>query len=177
MKKTFGLIAAIAASFAGLSASAQCCDYQSQNCYQPVKNGTEISWYCDTTATNCNQQAYQCCNLPETAQNFVSDYYCGEKIASVSYDKKKGKQEYKVRFANGQEVTFDKSGNWKELEAPYGECIPDGVAPDFINKYLVNNYPTSGINELEKEGKGYEVGLTSGQGLEFSANGMFVAVD
>lgn len=178
MKKTLGLIALLAASFTGFSAMAQteCCDYQPTNCYQPVKSGTETSWNCDTTATDCNQQAFACCNLPENAQDFVSNFYCGEKVAKVKYDSKKSGG-YKVYFANGQEVTFDKKGNWKELEAPYGDCIPDGVAPDFINKYLVNNFPTSGINELEKESKGYEVGLTSGQGLLFSNNGEFVAVN
>lgn len=175
MKKTLGFLAAIALGMtSAVSASAQCCDPQPANCYQPVANGNETTWNCDTTASNCNQQAFKCCNLPKTAQNFVNDYYCGEKIANVKYEKK---GEYKVTFANGQEVTFDKGGNWKELEAPYGYCVPDGVAPDFINKYLVNNYPTSGINEIEKEGKGYEVGLTSGQGLIFSSNGEFVAVN
>lgn len=178
MKKTFGLMAIMAVAFTAFSASAQCYVPQNTNCYQPVVNGNETSWNCDTNSDNCNQQAFQCCNLPQIAQNFVNQYYTGEKIATVKYDKKSGnKSEYKVKFASGQEVTFDNKGNWKEIEAPYGYCIPDGIAPEFINKYLVNNFPTSGINELEKEGKGYEVGLTSGQGLLFSSNGTFVAVN
>lgn len=178
MKKTFSILSVLAVALGGITASAQnyCCPTQ------PVNNCTTETYcnqptFCDTTATVCNQQSYACCNLPQNAQTFVSCYYDGQNVESVAYNPKKEKSEYKVKFANGQEVTFDGNGNWKEIEAPYGQCIPAGIAPDFITKYLTNNFPTSGINELEKAGKGYEVGLTTGQGLLFSKNGEFVTVD
>lgn len=181
MKKTLGFLIILAASIAGFSASAQseCCSSQPVVCNQEATECTSQSWNCDTTATNCNQQVFACCNLPENAQSFVTCYYNGGKIANVKYNQKKNEteSEYKVRFANGQEVTFNNTGKWKEIEAPYGQCIPNGIAPDFICNYIGNNFPGSGINELERAGQGYEVGLTTGQGLMFSHNGEFVTVD
>lgn len=115
--------------------------------------------------------------LPEKAQTFLDTYFPSAKISSIEYDAEKDDQDYDVKLDNGYNITFDKYGDWVDVEAPEGVVIPAGIAPAAISKYVSNNYPDAGINEIEKIKTGYDVYLTNSLNLLFDTDGTYVGWD
>ena len=117
--------------------------------------------------------------LPDMAQVFIADYFGGQNITKVTYDEKN--KDWEVYLDNGTSVTFDKDGNWTEVEAPALKTIPFGIAPEPIGNYIKANYDGYGINEIEKNSYRYEVVLTNGQTdgpeLFFSLSGEYQGSD
>lgn len=116
--------------------------------------------------------------LPTAAQQFVKQYYADATIIYVEKDKDHYDGEYDVTLSNATEITFDRQGNWVDVDAPKGQTIPDGIAPATIASYVTTNYTAPiGINEISKERFGYEVELTTGLDLRFDANGTYLGLD
>lgn len=112
--------------------------------------------------------------LPTAAQTFINTYFGDTSVVKITSDKDKNKQEYEVDFANGFEVTFNKDGEWIDVDAPTGMTIPDGIAPEPIANYVSTYYPDLGINEIEKVTTGYKVDLINELELEFDAQGQII---
>ena len=89
--------------------------------------------------------------LPYAAQSFLADFYDGVRIIDVDWEKDHDMVEYKVKLANGHEVTFDEAGGWIEIEAPSGKAIPYGIVPDIVYYYIDDYFPGQGINEISIE--------------------------
>lgn len=115
--------------------------------------------------------------LPEAAKTFISSYYPDIKVVRVEKERTGGTVLYDVDFQNGQEVTFDASGNWVEVDAPDGKTIPSGIVPETIQTYLDANYSGYGVNDITKTRNGYEVELVTGVDLLFDAQGNFQRID
>ncbi len=84
---------------------------------------------------------------------------------------------YKQECANGYEVSFNADGEWTDVDAPAGQSIPDGIAPQAITDYIAANYNGAGINDISLDSRGYEVELVSGVDLLFAPDGSFLGVD
>lgn len=68
--------------------------------------------------------------LPRTAQTFINDLFPSVAIKSITNDLLK--KEYEVDLANNYEITFDKDGNWTEIEAPDNAMFPRGLISRLI---------------------------------------------
>ena len=112
-------------------------------------------------------------NLPASAKTFLATYYPSANILSVTKDK----DEYDVRLSNGHSVEFNKSGEWTDVDAPAGQTIPGGFYPAAIDEYISASYANSGINEISRIDRGYEVELLNTIDLYFSTDGSFIGVD
>lgn len=134
-----------------------------------------VSLLCFTFVACSDDETKEPDQLPTMAQVFIGDYFGDGSIKSVTYDKKD--KDWEVKLYNGFELKFDEQGNWTLVDAPTGQVIPDGIAPEPIASYVVANYPQEGITEIEKTKSQYEVELTNGYELYFSLAGEFQKVD
>ncbi len=113
-------------------------------------------------------------DLPVAAKTFVSTYYPSASIRSTYKDGDK----YDVTLSNNHEIEFNRVGDWLEVDAPRGEVIPSGFYPSAIDLYIAENTSLgSGINEITKLNKGYEVTTTNGAELVFNSDGTFLRFD
>ena len=88
-----------------------------------------------------------------------------------------GISEYEVILADGSEITFDKSGNWKDVEMPAGKSVPDYFIPKAIKDYVSKNNKGQKIVGIEKERSSYEVQLNNGIEMKFDRAGNFLRYD
>ena len=114
-------------------------------------------------------------DLPQVSQTFLNTYFSG---ITGKYEKKitNGYIFYEADLTNGYEIVFNTTGEWNEVDAPDGEIIPKGIAPQVIEDYINVNYKNYGINEINKTGYGYNVELSNLQGgtsinLSFNESG------
>lgn len=135
-------------------------------------DGTLIGTATATDNTNADNSA-TANQLPDAASKFITQYFGN---ISVTSEFDASDNEYDVVLPDGFKLTFDASGNWTDVDAPFGKPIPDGIAPEAIVKYVAANYASNGINEIEKNAKGYKVELTNDVDLQFDANGAFVSI-
>ncbi|MBD5486669.1 MAG: hypothetical protein HDR18_14310, partial [Lachnospiraceae bacterium] len=61
--------------------------------------------------------------------------------------------------------------------APVGKTVPAGFYPAAIDTYISSAYSGSGINEISRIDRGYEVELLNGTDLYFSADGTYIGID
>lgn len=131
---------------------------------------------CDDDDVNISTIKFD--QLPMPAQAFLMQYYAVHQISSIFYDENSTQGVYEVYFDDSSEVEFDYIGNWTEVSAPAGLSIPDGIAPDFVVMYVDSYYPLAGVNSIDIEYGGvYDVELTNGVEIVFSANGDVLGVN
>ena len=73
---------------------------------------------------------------------------------------------------------FDRDGKWDKIECKYTE-VPVSAIPEFIKKYISENYPDVKVWKIEyerKRGK-YEVKLSNRWELKFDKNGTLLDID
>lgn len=128
-----------------------------------------------TAAASCSDkdEPIDPSKLPQKAQTFISTYYPS---ATIVTSKKDG-NEYDVLLDEGTNIEFDKSGEWKDVDATVGMTIASGFYPAGIDAYVSANYPGTGINEISKEKHGYDVELLTGLDLRFNTAGEFLGID
>ncbi len=111
--------------------------------------------------------------LPTTAKTFIATYFPSAKIVSTQKDK----DEFEVVLSEGTQIDFDKTGEWKDVDAAIGKTIPSGFYPDAIDTYIATNMAGNGINEISKEKRGYDVELVDGTDLVFNYEGNFIGFE
>ncbi|MDE7461111.1 MAG: PepSY-like domain-containing protein [Paramuribaculum sp.] len=111
--------------------------------------------------------------LPSSSQTFLNTYFDNVDIISVTKDK----DDYEVLLSNGYSVEFNTSGEWTDVDAPVGKTVPTGFYPAAIDTYISSAYSGSGINEISRIDRGYEVELLNGTDLYFSADGTYIGID
>jgi len=112
-------------------------------------------------------------DMPMTAQEFLKAYFPKEKVTSATMDEKDG--DYEVRLENGVKIEFNKIGSWMEIEGH--TALPKGIVSSNIYDYVSHNYKKTKIFKIERDKKGFELGLDNNTELHFDLNGNFVKVD
>lgn len=113
-------------------------------------------------------------DLPKGAQQTVKDKFKAD-ISIIKIERGiAGIKEYDVVLTDGTEVTFDKNGNWEEVEVPNNKKVPDWFVPKATRQYIKQNFKGTNIVGIEKERNGYEVHLNNGLEIKFDAKGAFV---
>lgn len=102
------------------------------------------------------------------------------KVSIVKVDTDFGRvSEYEVVLTDGTEVSFDRSGNWKEIETSIEKNVPSAFVPKAMEEYVKKNHKGTKIVGLEKKGArgGYEATLSNGIEARFDAQGNFLRYD
>jgi len=96
------------------------------------------------------------------------------------------KAKYYVYLTNSYEIDFDTNGKWVEVEHDTKDAVelPANVLtllPAKALAYVRTNYPAEKIKSIKKlsinDQQRYEVDLTNGLDLTFSADGQFISID
>lgn len=115
--------------------------------------------------------------LPSVCRNFISANFEQAEISHIKIESNLlGTKGYDVILTNGVNVEFDKSGEWKEIEARHSS-IPLGVLPERIAGYIRKNFPDNTVISVDKDTREYEVKLNNDLELKFDRNGNFKKFD
>ena len=83
------------------------------------------------TAFAADDKPVKVTDLPQTAQQFISDHFSGHKVAMAKMDSELFEKSYEVIFTNGDKVEFDRSGEWTEVQYREG-AVPAAIVPAAI---------------------------------------------
>lgn len=114
--------------------------------------------------------------LPGNARDFIDQHFSNEAISYILIDKEIVSTEYEVVLANGQEIKFDKNGDWKEIDGKR-KAIPGSVIPNEVGSYLQANFPGTSIEQIERKFWGWEVELMNGLELKLDKKGKLLKMD
>ncbi len=104
--------------------------------------------------------------LPAKAQAFIKQNFPTLKVTFAKVDKEVFDTTYDVVFDNGDDLEFDKSGDWKDLNCRRSG-VPAGVVPAQISNYVKEKYPDATIVKLERDRYEYEVRLSNSWEIKF----------
>lgn len=112
--------------------------------------------------------------LPAAARTTLKSNFKSD-VNHIKIDKSLGRvSEYDVVLNDGTEITFDRSGNWKEIEVKRSGEVPAFFVPQLMAKYIGQYQKGSKIVGLEKKRTGYDVELSNGVEMRFDKDGKFV---
>lgn len=130
-----------------------------------------------TVSVNAQESIITKDELPESAQQFISDNFSAYTIDYVKMDKEIRSTDYEVKFTNGAEIEFDSKGEWLEVSGKK-EAIPTAFIQNSILTYVSEKFPQTHIVKIEKGRFGkQEVKLSNGLELEFNSKGEFKRID
>ncbi len=115
--------------------------------------------------------------LPESAQTVLKQNFKSE-VSHIKIGKEFGRiREYDVVMTDGSEISFDKHGNWKEVEMSSRTSVPTALIPSPIKAFVKENQKKATVTGIEKKNFGYEVELSNGQDVRFTEKGKFIRYD
>ena len=123
-----------------------------------------------------NDRAIQIGELPINAQNFISKYFNGIKMAMVKEESGLFYKNYDVIFTNGDKLEFDNNGNWSEVKS-IKNGVPNEIIPSQILDYVKSNYPSEKILQIEREDNEYEIKLTNRWEIKFDKKFRVIDID
>ena len=130
-----------------------------------------------TTAMAGDKYAHDASVLPKGAQTTLSKNF-KSKVSVVKIDKDFGRvSEYEVVMTDGTEITFDRDGNWKEVEVNVSKSVPTAFVPSGVTSYVKSNQKGQRVVGIEKTRGGYDVELSNGVEMKFDKDGKFVRYD
>ena len=111
--------------------------------------------------------------LPAAAQTTLKKNFKSE-VSLVKTDRTLGRvTEYEVILTDGTEISFDRSGNWKEVEVRRSSEVPSAFVPDGVKAYVKQYQKGAKVVGIERKRGGYDVELSNGVEMKFSKDGKF----
>lgn len=123
-----------------------------------------------------NDKPIQVNQLPAKAQTFISTHFKNHKVAMAKEESGVFYKSYDVVFTNGEEVEFDKAGDWKEVKCRQSE-VPAAIVPEAIRNYVKTNYPGTKILQIELDKKEYEIRLSNRLEITFDSQMRVIDID
>lgn len=115
-------------------------------------------------------------DLPEAAQQFLSDHFPKAKIGMVKTDKHLLKKtDYDVKLVNGTKIEFNNSGKWTSVDCK-NSAVPSSIIPKAIRNYVNKNFSDILIVKIDKKPTKYEVKLSDDVELTFNLLGQFKSI-
>lgn len=102
--------------------------------------------------------------LPESIKEFVNKYFYGYSIEKIEKEVEDNITLYHLDLEEGYSLTFNDTGEWLQVTAPYGKTIPTGFIPEAVMQTLNQRFPGYGLNQVNTTGEGYKVELSDNQG-------------
>lgn len=116
--------------------------------------------------------------LPIAAQTVLkNNFKAGISFIKIDKNMMGSVDEYEVVLDDGSEITFDKNGNWKEVEVRSNKSVPSAFVLKEISNYVKQNQKNSKIVGIEKDRNGFTVDLANGVEIKFDKNGKFSRYD
>lgn len=133
------------------------------------------------TLSTCAQAkdtyAHDASVLPKAAQTTLANNFKA-KVSVVKIEKDFGRvSEYEVILMDGTEVSFDRDGNWENVEVNKDKSVPAAFVPKAISAFVKKNQPGQRIVGIDKERKGFDVELSNGVDIKFDKQGNFLRYD
>lgn len=123
-----------------------------------------------------NDKPIQVNQLPAKAQTFIATHFKDHKVAMAKEESGVFYKSYDVVFTNGEEVEFDKAGEWKEVKCRQSE-VPAAIVPEVIRNYVKTNYPNERILQIELDKKEYEIRLSNRLEITFDSQMRVIDID
>ena len=114
--------------------------------------------------------------LPQTARTLLAKHFPKVAVNHIKIDSDVFSKDYDVVLQNGTEVSFDKDGNLKEVEAGVN-TVPDGLILKPIRQYVKSNFKGRRIVSLDIDRNSYDIELSDGLELKFDRAGNFLRID
>lgn len=114
--------------------------------------------------------------LPRAAQEFLEQHFDTVEISHVWVDRDLLGNEYKVVFAGGATVEFDRQGAWTEVDCGRG-TVPEAIVPQPILRSIEERFGGRPVRKIERDRHGYELELSNGIGLEYNKRYRLIDLD
>lgn len=115
--------------------------------------------------------------LPKAAQTTIANNFNAQ-VSLVKIDKEFGRvSEFEVILTDGTEISFDRDGNWENIETAATKAVPAAFIPKTISNFVANKHAGTKIVSIDKERNGYEVELSNGIDIKFNRAGEFQRYD
>lgn len=129
------------------------------------------------TAIASDTYAHDASVLPQSAQTVIANNF-KSKVSVVKIEKDFGRvSEYDVTLNDGSEISFDRHGNWKDVEVNASKSVPSSIVPDGVKIYVTSKHAGQRIVGIEKKRNGYDVELSNGVDIKFNKEAQFVRYD
>ena len=124
-----------------------------------------------------NDKPIQVTEMPKVAQQFIQRYFTNQSVALAKVETEFLDKTYDVVFTNGDQVEFDKKGNWIKVDCKRTQ-VPLEIVPVAIQQYVGKNYPDAKVVKIElTDRKGYDIDLSNGFEIEFDKKMRVVEID
>lgn len=114
--------------------------------------------------------------LPSVSTVFIEKYFSNTNVAKVE---KTLDMDYEVTLENGINITFERRGNWEEINARKNDISTTlgEILPYSLVSYVQTHYPEKKIRKVERKKYGYLVTLNKPKSvrLEFNKSGSFIS--
>ncbi|MBD5240558.1 MAG: PepSY-like domain-containing protein [Paramuribaculum sp.] len=115
--------------------------------------------------------------LPIAAKTDLKNNFKAD-VSHIKIDKDWGRiSEYDVVLTDGTEITYDRNGNWKDIEMRRDRSVPAAYIPAAIASFVKQNQKSAVITGIEKKKSGYDVELSNGIEMKFNSAGKFLRYD
>jgi hypothetical protein len=114
--------------------------------------------------------------LPASARQFVEKYFPNVKVSFAKMETEMFDKSYKVVFADGSKVEFDKKGEWTDVDCKFTQ-VPAGIVPQQIVDYVAANYSDAKILDIDRDKHDYEVSLSNRLELKFDLKFNLIGID
>lgn len=114
--------------------------------------------------------------LPDAARKFIRTHFASSDVLYAKVDDDLFNNDYKVVFADGVSVEFASNGEWKEVETKRG-TVPAAIVPPVIREQVGKQFPDARIESIDRDRRGFEVGLSNGLDLKFDRQFNLVDID
>ena len=129
------------------------------------------------TATARDNYSHDVNILPKAAKTMLSENFKSG-VSHIKIGKEFGQiRKYNVVMTDGTEISFDKHGNWKDVEVAHDSVVPVAFIPSAINTFVKEKQGTAKVTGIEKKAYGYDVELSNGVDVRFTAKGKFLRYD
>ena len=124
-----------------------------------------------------NDKPIQITDMPKAAQQFIKSHFVNQSVALAKVETEFLDKTYDVVFTNGDQVEFDKKGNWIKVDCERTQ-VPSEIIPVAIQQYVTKNYPDAKVLKIElTDRKGYDIDLSNGFEIEFDKKMRVVEID
>ena len=114
-----------------------------------------------------NDKPIQVSEMPKIAQEFIKKHFASKSVALAKVDTEFMDKNYEVIFTSGDQLEFDKKGNWIKVDCEHSQ-VPEAIIPVAIQKYVSQHYPDAKVVKIElTDHKGYDIDLSNGIDIEF----------
>lgn len=114
--------------------------------------------------------------IPSISTSFLNKHFANASVVEIQ---KTLDFDYEVKLDNGVDITFERRGNWEEINARKNDISAtfEQILPHNLYSYVKANYPGKKIRKVERKKYGYLVTLNKPESikLEFNKNGSFIS--